>query len=157
MRRAVILLTLGVILAAVNLSIYRHEQILRHGREILLRLAPVDPRSLMQGDYMRLRFELARKIQDALLRDRLPHTSGSGLVQVNVTPEGIARFQRLCGDKAPCDADAVILRYTLRRGRVRLGTDAFFFPEGEAKKYEVARYGVFRVGEDGEMILTGLR
>ncbi len=29
---------------------------------VLLRLAPVDPRSLMQGDYMRLNYELARQL-----------------------------------------------------------------------------------------------
>ena len=37
-----------------------------------------------------------------------------------------------------------------------IGTDAWFFREGEGKKYEAARFGLFRVGQDGQMILVGL-
>ena len=40
------------ILVAVNVSIWQKEQLLDHGKVVLLPLAPVDPRSLMQGDYI---------------------------------------------------------------------------------------------------------
>lgn len=50
-----------LVLIAVNVSIYQREQLLQHGRFVLLELAPVDPRSLMQGDYMALRFEVANQ------------------------------------------------------------------------------------------------
>ena len=156
MRKILILATLGVILTAVNLSVYRYEKILSQGREILLPLAPVDPRSLIQGDYMRLRFRLADRIRRELLKDEKSLQRG-GKVQVSVDNQGIARFQKLCTPKSPCKSNATILRYTLRRGQVILGTDSFFFPEGETEKYEKACYGLFRVGEDGEMLLTGLK
>ena len=45
----------------------------------------------------------------------------------------------------------------LRNGVVQFATNAFFFQEGTAARYESARYGEFRVGADGEMLLTGLR
>ena len=35
--------------------------------------------------------------------------------------------------------------------------DAFFFQEGTADVYTQARYGEFRVGEDGELLLVGVR
>ncbi|CAG0878818.1 unnamed protein product [Cyprideis torosa] len=53
------LATLAIILAVVNWSIVGKEKHLADGRKIYLELAPVDPRSLMQGDYMALRFRLA--------------------------------------------------------------------------------------------------
>ena len=40
---------------------------------------------------------------------------------------------------------------------MKFATNAFFFQEGTAKRYEAARYGEFRVASDGELLLTGLR
>ena len=39
---------------------------------------------------------------------------------------------------------------------MRFATDAFFFQEGHAERYEPARYGRFRVNEDGEPLLVAL-
>ena len=36
-------------------------------------------------------------------------------------------------------------------------TNAYFFEEGTAKRYEAAQYGELRVAPDGELLLTGLR
>lgn len=41
-----------VILGLINFSILSFERILNHGQRVILELAPVDPRSLMQGDYI---------------------------------------------------------------------------------------------------------
>ncbi|WP_340367543.1 GDYXXLXY domain-containing protein, partial [Marinobacter azerbaijanicus] len=38
----------------------------------------------------------------------------------------------------------------------RFATDAFFFQEGHAERYELARYGRFRVNERGEPLLVAL-
>jgi uncharacterized membrane-anchored protein len=51
----------------------------------------------------------------------------------------------------------VLLRYRVRNGELKFATNAFFFQEGTAKRYEGARYGEFRVAPDGELLLTGLR
>ncbi|MEG3081127.1 GDYXXLXY domain-containing protein [Halomonas sp. 5021] len=48
------------------------------------------------------------------------------------------------------------LRYRIRTGQVRFATDAFFFQEGHAERYEPARYGRFRINEDGEPLLVAL-
>jgi len=45
----------------------------------------------------------------------------------------------------------------MRDGRPKFATNAFFFQEGDAGLYEAARYGEFRVDDDGELLLTGLR
>ena len=47
-------------LAVFNVAIYRNERLLASGETLYLELAPVDPRSLMQGDYMRLRYAVER-------------------------------------------------------------------------------------------------
>ena len=58
---AIIVVNLILLLAYFNYSVFQKERILKDGKLILLELAPVDPRSLMQGDYM----ELWYKISDA--------------------------------------------------------------------------------------------
>ena len=57
----------------------------------------------------------------------------------------------------PPAADEVGIRYRVRHGTPKLGTNAYFFEEGHAGDYAKARYGEFRVAPDGEAILTGLR
>jgi uncharacterized membrane-anchored protein len=38
-----------------------------------------------------------------------------------------------------------------------LVTDAWFFAEGEAERWQAARYGEFRVDDSGRALLVGLR
>jgi uncharacterized membrane-anchored protein len=49
------------------------------------------------------------------------------------------------------------LRYRVRDGRVRLVTNAWFFEEGQGERYAAARFGEFRVDDDGEALLARMR
>jgi uncharacterized membrane-anchored protein len=60
------LVALLIILGLVNWSIAGKEKALTEGKIVYLELAPVDPRSLMQGDYMALHFHLADEVYDTL-------------------------------------------------------------------------------------------
>ena len=59
--RILIITNLLLLLGYLNWSIYQKEQTLRDGQLVLFELAPVDPRSLMQGDYMSLRYSAIHK------------------------------------------------------------------------------------------------
>jgi uncharacterized membrane-anchored protein len=50
----------------------------------------------------------------------------------------------------------ILLRYRVRDGAVKFATNAFFFQEGNAKIYQPARYGQFRVDAEGELLLVSL-
>ena len=52
LRRVTVLVGLVLILAFFNWSVVQKEALLRDGTPLLIELAPVDPRSLIQGDYM---------------------------------------------------------------------------------------------------------
>ena len=147
MRKIIVLLTGIGILALVNFSIYRNERVLADGRLVFLELAPVDPRSLMQGDYMALRFAIARSVSDPQ-RD--------GYLVVGLDNRGVGIFRRL-DDGNPLAPDELKLFYRVRDNGVKLGTNAFFFQEGDASLYAAAKYGEARVDSQGQMLLTGLR
>ena len=114
---------------------------------------PVDPRSMMQGDYMALRFKVAR---DALPPARARAAADDGYLVLARDVRDVAAFRRL-DDGAPLASDEVRMRYRVRNGVPKLATNAWFFEEGHAADYAKARYGEFRVSPDGEAILTGLR
>ncbi|HYI39224.1 MAG TPA: GDYXXLXY domain-containing protein [Allosphingosinicella sp.] len=152
MRKAILILAGLAILAFVNFGIYRSERLLTEGRIVFLRLSPVDPRSLMQGDYMRLNFEVADRAFPAIAS--VPKADGH--VVVFLDPHNIARFRRFA-DGRPLGPGEIALRYRIRGGRANFATDAYFFEEGRAKDLAGAAFGAFRVGADGDMILTGLR
>jgi len=153
MRRLVALLAGLAILAAVNYVVHQREQLLASGRVVLLELAPVDPRSLMQGDYMALRFAAAVA---AFGSGRTETQTADGHLVLRLDDRGVGEFARF-DDGSALAPDEVRMRYRVRAGRPKFGTNAFFFEEGTADRYAQAHCGELRVDAAGEAILTGLR
>ena len=60
-QRLWIALGLFWVLGATAWVVWSNERILSGGQTVLLELAPVDPRSLMQGDYMALNYALTHQ------------------------------------------------------------------------------------------------
>ena len=152
MRKLIVVLAGFLLLVTVNFSIYQREKLRSEGRVILLELAPVDPRSLMQGDYMALNYTVA----NAAFPSRQAEESKDGYLVVALDERGVASFKRLA-DATPLAANEAVLRYRVRNDQIKFATNAFFFEEGSAAQYQTARYGEFRVSADGEMLLTNLR
>lgn len=146
MRKLILLFTGVVVLLTANVVIAQRELQRRSGQRLLLELAPVDPRSLMQGDYMDLTYALSRA---------LAGTTADGCAIVVADPRGVAQLRRL-DDQRPLGAGEQRLRYRWRDGNVLLGTNAWFFPEGQASHYAQARFGEFRASTDGELLLVNL-
>lgn len=170
------LLTLAAVLLVANGLIYQKENIVRHGQEMVLELAPVDPRSLMQGDYMSLSFTIFTHL-DAML-NTMPkdmresveeHKQLSALLTPNEQgvfgvrgiqlPDAVQE-QYYAQDARYANKDNwpdTAVRLTLRKERNwSLGTDAWFFPEGTSADFDRARYGRFKVGHRGEAVLTDM-
>ena len=153
MRKWIVLAAGVAILAVANYTIHCKERLLNNGRMVLLQLAPVDPRSLIQGDYLALRFKAA---DDAFGRGTVKEGLRDGRIVLTLDASGVGIFVRF-GDGSPLGGDEVRMRYRIRGQQVRFATNAFFFQEGDAGRYANARYGEFRVDDGGEAILTGLR
>ena len=150
MYKKVVLLALVVILGVVNWSIYKKEQHLKNGKVVYLELRPADPRSLMQGDYMALRYRLENKI----LRTIEDKKIYDGYIVITLDDKKVAHFKRLYDGGLA--SGEVKIRYRYRSYRVKFGTNSYFFKEGTAKKYQHAKYGKFVVDKDGELLLVGL-
>lgn len=153
-RQLALLLSGLAILAGINATVWRYERAMSSGEVVLLRLAPVDPRSLMQGDYMRLNYEIARELTS---RDaRATQNKGSDTLVIRLDAHQVAS---LVADGKPdrLASDERLLQVHQSERQWQIGPDAYFFEEGTAEQYEAARYGEFRLQADGKTLLVGLR
>jgi uncharacterized membrane-anchored protein len=146
----IIIVNLLALLAMFNYSIASKEQLLQNGQQVLLELAPVDPRSLMQGDYMQLRYRFMNDIGNI---DSIPKR---GFAVVTLDANKIASFVRFQTDVKPLANGEFVVEYNKSRYSVSIGAESFFFQEGKAAAYDSARYGAIRIDEHGKSILTGL-
>jgi uncharacterized membrane-anchored protein len=153
MRRTLFWLVTALVLVLPNRAIFQKEKLLSSGTTMLLELAPVDPRSLIQGDYMRLAYAIVR--DTGSLPETLP---SDGHLVVELDKNQVAHFKRIYDPKGPTLAEGEhLLQYRKRGFTIRLGAESFFFQEGHASYYEKAKYGELRVSNSGESVLVGLR
>ena len=170
----VALLGLALILVVMTMNIIKYETHLTTGKTVLLALAPVDPRGFMQGDYMTLSYALegdflaalrAKKLQEYLgsfknsenLQPAFhPYQPSQGYVIVKIDDNNVGHFARLAdsNSRENLTKSELPIYYRIRNGSVQLATNAFFFQEGHAEAFEAAEYGLFRVNDKGEPLLT---
>lgn len=153
-RQLALLLSGLAILAGINATVWRYEHAMSSGEVVLLRLAPVDPRSLMQGDYMRLNYEIARELTS---RDtRANQDKGSDTLVIRLDAHQVAS---LVADGKPdrLASDERLLQVHQSERQWQIGPDVYFFEEGTGEQYQAARYGEFRLQADGKTLLVGLR
>ena len=97
---------------------------LTEGREITLQTAPVDPRSLFQGDYAILDYEIAVLPED--LRD-FPAGSEIFVVLQECGDVWCAAWHELA---RPRSSEVFIRGVVNQRGRLDFGIGTYFVPEG---------------------------
>jgi uncharacterized membrane-anchored protein len=158
-KKYIVSATTLIILLLINFSIWQKQTHITEGEVINIELAPVDPRSLMQGDYMTLRFDIARQIRASYYESSQTEKDDSdNQASQPLLPE-TAYFVSIEADNAesiPLGPQQRKLQYRVRQNKVKFATNGFFFAEGDEPIYRDARYGQFRVNNKGEVLLTGL-
>jgi len=144
-----ILLNLVLLLGFFNWSVLEKEKTLANGKLVLLKLAPVDPRSLMQGDYMRLNYAISQVPEP----DSLPAT---GYVVVRVDADSVARLVRYQPEKTPLAAGEQLIQYHKADWTLHIGAESYFFEEGQGDLFAGAEFGGLKVDAQGNSILVGL-
>lgn len=159
-RRRLALVAIMVLqLMLVGYQIVSSESILSQGRSVKLQLAPVDPRSLLQGDYVQLNYEISTldeaefsdwnaKLRVVLRPDEKGVYQYSGYYEQN----GVWNkpYQELPGD-------VIINGKGIGSNRVEYGIESYFIPEGTGHDIErTAKFATVRVGKKGDALLEKL-
>ena len=105
--RILIIVNLILLLGYFNWSVYKKEQILKDGRLVLLQLVPVDPRSLMQGDYMRLNY------QEASSAPVDEQTAKRGYAVLRTDSNQVGEIVRLQNALEPVNSDELVIKYKI--------------------------------------------
>ena len=152
------ILGLALVLVVMTRNIIKYENHLATGDTVLLALAPVDPRGFMQGDYMTLSYALERDVFAALNKDPGSYpTNEEGYVIVALDQHNVGQLVRLAANQSKnLASNEIAIYYRIRNGTMQLATNAFFFQEGHGEAFEAAEYGLFRVNDNGEPLLTNL-
>ena len=145
----IILVNLVILLFLFNKSLFKKEALLEEGKLVLLKLVPVDPRSLMQGDYMRLNYEISNNIKF----DSIPKR---GFCVIKLDSINIAKRVRFQENTTPINNDEFLINYTQGDWNINIGAESYFFQEGEGTKFEEAEYGGVKIDDDGNSLLIGL-
>lgn len=152
-------LLLTVILGAMVVDRVQH---LRHGREIVVAIRPVDPRDLFKGDYVRLDFDITPPTLP--YRDGFaPHDRAD--VYVTLAPrdgEGQWRVNALSPALPNVTPQQVVLKAKLTGSRLRYGIERYYVPEGTGPKLENdARTGklaaILAIDARGRAAIKGLK
>ncbi len=136
--------------------VWDKETLLNSGREIVLEVEPVDPRSLFRGDYVILSYKDLSRIKQPVLEVPAPGdlrggwpVSGAPICvllkqQADKTWSPTTAQQRCPETESGPDAHATLtgtIRHVSRRqseiiASVVYGLERYFVPEGEGKKLE---------------------
>ena len=164
MRKHALLVILLFILVLFNVSIFQKEDLRANGELVLVELVPVDPRSLMQGDYMRLRYKLVEDARVALREqhdaaDEANQAPAYQFIVLQVDEDRRAHFQRFYLGQQLADNERLIdiqHKHLSNPQEINITPTSFFFQEGHAAHYEAAKFGMMRLRPSGEHLLVGL-
>lgn len=138
------LCSLGVISA-------RNEYLLKNGTPVKLSLEPIDPRAMLQGDYVQLRYEITSP--DALRNNQI---NEEGKIQI-VLGEGedhVYHFERIYEGEKLMDNEVIINGRLNGIGMVYYGIESYFIPEGSGREVEQeAKFAYVRISKNGNAIL----
>lgn len=166
-----LLLSGSVLIGLLGWMILDRAAILRDGAEITLKTAPVDPRDLMRGDYVRLRYEEISNVDGSLFEGDLPAHDGPVRLwlTLHAGEDGLGVVKAVSLNK-PVDREPgeIFLRSKPTRlsrsatsetvtGQMFLsfGIERYYVPEGEGLEIEAARNQqrttvAVRISNDGE-------
>ena len=158
------------LLGAVNYKVQQFEDVLATGKPVVLKIAPVDPRSLMQGDYMVLNYAILSELQQSQFSsesnesnettgiDELSPSGKKAYILVHLDKNHVAT---LCEAQSEIPTDFkhctpnVYLPIRYRGWSPELPSQDYFFAEGKGEYYAQSEYAEYRF-KDGILLLARL-
>ena len=158
------------LLGAVNYKVQQFEDVLATGKPVVLKIAPADPRSLMQGDYMVLNYAILSELQQSQFSsesnesnettgiDELSPSGKKAYILVHLDKNHVAT---LCEAQSEIPTDFkhctpnVYLPIRYKGWLPELPSQDYFFAEGKGEYYAQSEYAEYRF-KDGILLLARL-
>ena len=101
---------------------------------------------------MRLRYKIATEAFNRSIENDIQ----DGFILAEISPQNVAKYIAIYSGETLTE-NQQLLKFRIRKSRLKFATNAFFFEEGTADKFQQAKYGEFKVDEDGNMLLVSMR
>jgi len=154
-----------LVLIPLNYKVQQFEDVLATGKPVVLKIAPVDPRSLMQGDYMALSYAILNDIranlnesEDGVILAKEKKHPNKVYALIHQDEQGVATLCRV-EDSLPNDFKDCVANVYLPVNNFKwlpeLPSQEYFFAEGKGQHYAQAEYAEYRF-KDGILLLARL-
>ena len=155
MRTILLCLASAYVFVNFYLMVEQKETLRRNGQTVYLALAPRDPRSLMQGDYMALNYEITNEMNHLQLGGTSSQVPLSGVLVISLDDQNVGHFVRIHQDEALAPKEH-LLKFHHQDWYVVIGAEKFFIPEGSGSSFDKAVFGELKVAPDGTPLLVAL-
>nr|MBC9203411.1 GDYXXLXY domain-containing protein [Paenibacillus sp. PL91] len=134
------------------------EALLSNGTSIKLAIEPIDPRSILQGDYVRLGYSISTPPVNVAKEIESRRSLSRIKVVLRPGDSGVYVFDRLyTSGEALADKEIVINGTSSGWQTINYGIETYFVPEGTGTETEQnARFAYVKVGKSGDAILERL-
>jgi uncharacterized membrane-anchored protein len=128
---------------------------LRDAQTVYLSLMPVDPRSVMQGDYMALNYAIIYQLNQESFDSTKPQPPKSGSIVLRLDKQNVGTFVRYYtgGNLAPNEH---LLKIHRDNGYASVDAESFFIPEGTGDIFNHAAYGELKLLSNGTPLIVAL-
>jgi uncharacterized membrane-anchored protein/uncharacterized membrane protein len=156
-RLAAILLIIVLQFGFIGYQTISNEQLLKNGTSIKLELQPVDPRSLLQGDYVQLSYTISTPDEGKFAIEELASQKRVKVVLYQAE-NGLHVFDRMYREGETLQAGEVMITGRTDGWRfIYYGIESYFVPEGTGLEVERnAKFALVRVGKSGNALLEKL-
>jgi len=155
MRTVLLCLAAAYVFGSFCLMVEQKEALRRDGQTVYLALAPRDPRSLFQGDYMALSYEITNEMNHLQLGSSSSQVPTSGVLVISLDNQNIGHFVRIHQEEALAPQEH-LLKFHHQDWYVVIGAERYFIPEGSGSSFDKAVFGELKVAPDGTPLLVAL-
>ena len=163
MKKILIVVNIVLLFVITGFSAQKEESYKKLDSYFYLELRPVDPRSLLQGDYMTLNYDILDQTTEFIYQNKSydyyeeerKEEAKKAYIAIRLDGNKVAKFVKLTKEKTD-EKDLLFVAYKSDGYNVDINANSYLFQEGTGDKYENARYAKV-VLVDNKLRLIDLR
>lgn len=149
MKKLLVMLNLILLIVAFGYSVIREENNLKKNT-FYIKTSPVDPRSLIQGDYMVLNYNITDSARIEAVNIR------KGYIRIKINDLKIAEFIRVDKEYVPPSNNEISIQFQKNSSNIDIGVNSYLFQEGTGNKFQKAQYAEVIELKNGKLRLKSL-
>ena len=149
MKKIFVVLNLLLLMIVFGYSVIKEEKNLKKAT-FYIKTVPVDPRSLIQGDYMVLNYDIAESARMEIGNIR------KGYIRIKINDLKIAEFIRIDEEYLPPSNNEISIQFQKNGSNIDIGVNSYLFQEGTGNKFQKAQYAEVIELKNGRLRLKNL-